>query len=91
MKGAVEKILDRCTGAMDEQGNLKPLDRDHLLKIVEELASEGLRVLAFARGKVSIDVKKLHHEMLPKDLVFLGLQAMIDPPRAEVIDAVKSC
>jgi Ca2+-transporting ATPase len=91
MKGAVEKVLDRCSGAMDEQGNVKPLDRNHLHTIVEQLTSEGLRVLAFARGEVALDVKKLHHESLPKNMVFLGLQAMIDPPRAEVIDAVKNC
>jgi Ca2+-transporting ATPase len=91
IKGSAEKVLERCKTCLGDDGQVQNLDKAAIYSAVEKLASEGLRVLAFARRTVDKDVKNIHHETLPDDMVFLGLQAMIDPPRAEVIDAVKSC
>jgi cation-transporting P-type ATPase F len=92
MKGSVESILKRCETAFD--ANLKPvaLEPDTIQQRVTELAARGLRVLAFARGKRAADEQSLgNHEHVETGLTFLGLQAMIDPPRPEAIEAVALC
>lgn len=90
VKGAVEAILSRCTAAMGERGEPIPLDAEAVHRQVDEMAREGLRVLAFARREMPPDASSLHHEDL-QDLVFLGLQGLIDPPRPEAIAAVRAC
>jgi magnesium-transporting ATPase (P-type) len=58
---------------------------------VAALASRGLRVLAFARGQLPPDAATVRHADVALGLTFLGLQAMIDPPRAEAVAAVRAC
>jgi len=48
-------------------------------------------VLAFARGDHSTEPRVLDHHQVRQGLTFLGLQAMIDPPRVEAIQAVAKC
>lgn len=91
LKGAVEVVLDKCSSMMGEKGKSKSLDRDLVLKTVEDMASKGLRVIAFARKKVPADMQGIDHQDVADGLTFLGLQGMIDPPRDAVIPAVKSC
>ena len=55
------------------------------------MAARGLRVLAFARKEQPDEIMGIHHEDVATGLTFLGLQGMIDPPRAEAIAAVKTC
>ena len=90
-KGSIERLLDRCETALDAAGNEMPLDREAIAKAVEEMASQGLRVLGFARRRVSADHAKLGHDDVSGGLTLLGLQGMIDPPRAEAIVAVRKC
>ena len=68
-----------------------PVDADAVHAEVDALAADGLRVLAFARGEVPAGQDALAHEDVAEGLVFLGLQAMIDPPRPEAIAAVAAC
>lgn len=89
IKGSVEKLLSACTEALDEKGDKMTLDRKKVEETVEEFASSGLRVLAFARKGFPENQKGLAHEDIKEGLTFLGLQAMIDPPRTEAIEAVK--
>jgi Ca2+-transporting ATPase len=89
LKGSAEKILERCARAMDENGNLIPLDENRVHEVVDKMASQGLRVLAFAQKK--FDKNQIRIEDLNEDCVFTGLQAMIDPPRAEAIESVRVC
>ncbi len=91
VKGAVEQILAKCTSAMDIDGNTVPLDSGKINHDVSRMAARGLRVLAFARVKVPADTKTLYHEDVDTGLTFLGLQGMIDPPRAEAVAAVRIC
>ncbi len=89
--GAVERLLDRCDDALGPDGGTVPLDREAVRRAVEAMAADGLRVLAFARrGGGHVD-GALGHEHVGEGLTFLGLQGMIDPPRAEAVQAVATC
>ncbi|MBM3882977.1 MAG: cation-transporting P-type ATPase [Verrucomicrobia bacterium] len=91
MKGAVERVLDRCTSALQEDGRETTLDKEEVCRLADELASQGLRVLAFAGRRISPDQNRIAHPDLAGGLTFLGLQGMIDPPRAEAIEALRKC
>lgn len=85
-KGATEVILNLCT-SIEINGKIKKLTEQDRLTILErnqEFAENGLRVLAFAH-------KTLIKSKAEEKLTFLGLQAMRDPPRPEVPDAIKKC
>lgn len=91
VKGAVEKVLERCSQQIGVQGNMESLDRIAPLKAAEQMAARGLRVLAFARKACSDCHIKFGHQDVASELTFIGLQGMIDPPRVEVIQAVEEC
>lgn len=89
IKGAAEVLLERCAGVLDPAGQVSACSNEIFLPAVEQMASKGLRVLAFARlekpGAQSIGFDDM------KNLTLLGLQGMMDPPRPEAIDAVRAC
>jgi Ca2+-transporting ATPase len=91
IKGAVEKVLPRCRDAYDAEGDLVSIDPDAIHATVDSLAKEGKRVLAFARVRLEPGNTKVTESDLDGTLTFLGLQAMIDPPRHAVIEAIRSC
>jgi len=91
MKGASEAILERCSEMYDEKGELIPLDKNKILEKVEELAAQGLRVLGFAMKIPSMELERVDHEDTGSEMIFLGVQGMIDPPRKEAIEAVALC
>lgn len=86
-KGAVERVLDLCGTAMGPDGTPVPLDRSAVLRETEELAAQGLRVLATAVGQADA----LEEERLPGSLVLAGLVGMQDPPRPAAAAAVGAC
>ncbi len=90
-KGATEVTLNRCMNALDVHGQIVALDTPQILDDLAEMASRGLRVLAFARGTLPPGTTTLSHDDVSRGLTFLGLQAMIDPPRIEAITAVRAC
>ena len=57
----------------------------------DRMAAKGLRVLAFAQRKATTGQRELDHHHVARDLTFLGLQGMMDPPRPEAIAAVRRC
>lgn len=92
VKGAPEKVLDMCF--QDSYGEL--INKKKHLQIASDFAKEGMRVLAFAYKYAQEDLDELTCKEIEKcnhtsGLIFSGLQAMIDPPRPEVIDAIKNC
>ncbi len=91
VKGSVEAILKRCQQMLDTEGNLTPVDAKTVHQEVDAMANLGLRVLAFAKKIVPNTQNYLDHADIEKGLIFLGLQGMIDPPRAEAIKAVEAC
>jgi Ca2+-transporting ATPase len=92
MKGAPEAVLQRCTHILDEGGirELKEADRNNIWKVNEEMAQAALRVLGFAY-RDSSGPMECTEESLEKDMVFVGLTGMIDPPREEAIEAIRVC
>lgn len=91
IKGAPEAVLRRCSNQMGVSGAVYPLDPARLQKQIEELATKGLRVLAFGKLDVMLEQTHLDSHHVEKDLILLGLQAMIDPPRPEAVNAVQEC
>jgi cation-transporting ATPase F len=91
VKGSIEKILQRCDTFLDVNGVTKKIDIDKIHEVAVKMAQEGMRVLAFAKVYKKTRVDKIDHHDIESGLTFLGLQAMIDPPRLEVIDAIKNC
>jgi cation-transporting P-type ATPase F len=89
-KGSVEAILARCAAACDAAGQAGPLDREAVVADVARLAADGLRVLAFARRELPPGTAAVGHADV-SGMLFLGLQAMIDPPRPEAVEAVATC
>ena len=91
-KGAPDVLLARCTQELvgDEIKPLTAERRAEILRNNEELAGEALRTLAVAFRTLPKDAFKQEEldEDVEKDLVFLGLIGMIDPPRREAKDAV---
>lgn len=82
VKGAPEKILKFC----NEESN------EYLQKKYEEMASNGLRVLGFGYKKInSNDVQNVDLELEScQELKFVGFQGIIDPPKPNVIEAIKA-
>ena len=92
VKGAPELILGLCTHRY-LNGEVLPLtaeDRKHILERNASMASQALRVLAGAVKRLdSVPAEVgLRPGEVEKDLVFVGLVGMIDPPRAEVKPAI---
>jgi calcium-translocating P-type ATPase len=93
-KGAPESVLPRCTDVLSADGHLRPLDRaarEGITGQVESYAGRGLRVLALARRTLAADGEPPARDLAEQGLCFLGLVTMLDPPRAEVREAVARC
>ena len=91
IKGSAEAILKRCHYQLDARGQKNELNWGQVEQMTQELSAQGLRVLAFAKKMISAEQRDIDHSDLEAGLVFLGLQAMIDPPRSEAIAAVGAC
>jgi Ca2+ transporting ATPase len=100
-KGAPESVLDRCSNVLVPGGHqipLTPLLRSRLLAQITPYAQSGLRTLAFAFIDVQdVDIHHYHSEStadysrFERNLTFVSLVGMLDPPRPEVRDAVTNC
>ncbi|KAF9646864.1 calcium ATPase [Thelephora ganbajun] len=100
-KGAPESILDRCTSVLVPGGNLLPMTtalRSTIMDKMLSYASQGLRTLAMAYADVQ-DADLAYHKRqdtkgyarFERDLTFVSLVGMLDPPRPEVKLAVANC
>ncbi|MFH0970192.1 MAG: cation-transporting P-type ATPase [Candidatus Diapherotrites archaeon] len=88
MKGAVEMVLEHCQSIW-EHGQavpLTPLKKQYILEQTETLSKSAYRVLGFAYRKTKIVPSEPEQE-----LTFTGLQALRDPPREEVREAIHQC
>ena len=89
LKGSLESLLLRCENVFDSQMQPIALNKSLLLGQLAEMAKQGLRVLAFAR--IDHSDNSVKHDEVCNGLTFLGLQAMIDPPRPEAAASIAAC
>lgn len=98
-KGAVERVLESCsnfhvTSDSDATTAMTDAHREHILSVMEDFASYGLRVLALASRDAPSHLnyeKELQRGQVECDLTFRGLIGLYDPPRAESAGSVQEC
>jgi Ca2+-transporting ATPase len=93
IKGAPREVLQLCTHILmnGEVCQLDEATRTDILTVNDKYARNALRVLALARHELPQRVGSYTPERVENSLTFLGLLAMMDPPRPEVAEAVKTC
>jgi len=91
VKGAPEVILERCTRILDgaTERVLSDADRTAIVQACTRLAESGLRTLALARRQLAEDIP-LYADVVEAELTFLGVVGIIDPPRPEVPEAIRT-
>ncbi len=88
LKGAPEVIMKRCSVHF---GGF-PLEQQQIFAEIERLGAKGMRVLAVAQKNWNkSDQLELTENDVREGFQFVGLIGMIDPPRAEAIEAIKEC
>lgn len=93
VKGAPDVLLNDCA-YVEENGAIRDItksDKDRILKTNEEFANSALRVLGLAYRPLEGEYSQYNAASIEKNLTFIGLAAMIDPPRPEVKLAVLQC
>ena len=92
-KGAPKELLARCARLRvgDVEVQLDDELRTSILAANDDFSRDGLRVLAVAMRQLTDPMRGVERDELERDLVFLGLAAMMDPPRREVTDAIATC
>lgn len=100
MKGAPNEVIELCTRCFDGSAPraMTAEDKERIMKANDAYAREGLRVLAVAYRPLRKDddtlpesIREYNIDNVERDLTFIGLVAMQDPPRSEVKEAVKLC
>ena len=98
-KGSPKEVLDKCNYIF-ENGKARPIteeDRKKVMKHNDDYAKNGLRVLGMAfrllkkDDKLPLALSAYTPEIIETDMCFLGLEAMQDPPREGVKEAIAEC
>ena len=92
-KGAPDSLLRKCR-FIEEHGQVRELtadDQNRFAAVNDGLAGQALRVLAFAYRPITDRPEKLDDKTVERDLILVGLMAMIDPPRDEARQAIADC
>ena len=82
-KGAPERLLAKAKQYLDENGEIKPLDRALLDRKMDELSAKAMRMLAFGYSE-----KPLVQDAINEDVVIIGLVGIRDDVRAEAKEAI---
>ena len=92
VKGALDELLELCDTVLTSSG-IRPItneDKEKILNLNNTLSSEALRVLGFAK-KILNKVPEDEDENVEFNFTFIGIVGMIDPPRLEVPNSIKTC
>jgi Ca2+-transporting ATPase len=93
VKGAPDVFLNDCT-EIESNGGSRPLnaqDRQNVLSVNDELTRGGMRVLAVGYRTLKNVPEEYEAGLIEKNLTFVGLAAMTDPPREEVKNVMDEC
>ncbi|MBY8996501.1 MAG: cation-translocating P-type ATPase [Candidatus Thorarchaeota archaeon] len=92
-KGAPEVLLPLCSHIYenDHIRELSDKEKESIIQINAGFAENALRVLAFAYRPLEQEIPDWEPEKVERNLIFVGLIGMIDPPRDEVRDAMRIC
>jgi magnesium-transporting ATPase (P-type) len=90
IKGAPERLLAMCCRARTRDGD-QPIDKDFWRAETDAIASQGQRVLALAVKELAHGKRDLEFHDVTSGATLLGLVGLIDPPREEVLDAIRDC
>lgn len=90
-KGAPDILLPRCSYAMEWTGKELLKDTGRIDSAIRDMAARAFRTLAIAIKPLPENIDLAQESFLEKDLTFIGLYGMIDPPRKEVKQAVAEC
>lgn len=91
-KGAVDEMLPLCTHILTSEG-VRPIteaDKENITKLCLSMSEDALRVLGFAMRTLTARPTD-DNENVEFDMTFVGVTGMIDPPRKEVADSVRTC
>jgi magnesium-transporting ATPase (P-type) len=91
IKGSPREVLGLCKSIF-LNGEVRPLDaalRAEIMAVNDDYASRAMRVLALAQRTLPDQIGSYSVERIEQDLTFLGLMAMMDPPRPEVAEAMQ--
>ncbi|WP_331346587.1 HAD-IC family P-type ATPase [Cellvibrio sp. UBA7661] len=89
IKGAPDRLLELCQWQLGVSGN-EPLDKTYWLQQLNDLAAQGMRVLALACKPLPGN-QPLTHQDMQHGLVMVALAGLSDPPRPEAITAIDAC
>ena len=89
VKGAPEEVTAMCSRMLTPAG-VVPIDTMVVVAAARRLAADGLRVLAMGYRQLPPDDLD-DGDVVPSDLVLVGLQGMMDPPREGVSEAIEAC
>ncbi len=92
-KGAVDELLKRCSHIC-LNGQIRLITDDDITYIVNQnelMAKQALRVLGFGYKEIDNLPNVVDENTIEKELIFVGMVGMIDPPRPEVKDAIEKC
>jgi Ca2+-transporting ATPase len=92
VKGAPETVLNLCSSIIEDSkiSQLTDEKKEKITDINQEMGANALRVLGMAYREIQDTQMELTENSVMQDLVFVGLEGMIDPPREEVIRAVEN-
>ncbi|KAA1420597.1 HAD-IC family P-type ATPase [Mumia zhuanghuii] len=90
VKGAPDRVLDRCARQRSADGGTEALDRPWWEQHIDALGAQGLRVLAAAVGPPPAEDRVTDADV-SEGLEIVGLVGIVDPPRPEAVDAIAQC
>ncbi|MCM3214807.1 calcium-translocating P-type ATPase, SERCA-type [Niallia taxi] len=92
-KGAPDVLIGQSKTILmgNRAENIGSREKNTVQAAIDGLASQALRTIAIAYKEISANTIILHEKEAESELVFIGLQGIIDPPRPEVKQAVREC
>ncbi|WP_292528727.1 HAD-IC family P-type ATPase [Methylocystis sp.] len=91
VKDAPERLLEMCFWERGDEDEQRPLEFDRWHARIHDMAAKGQRVLAVASKPAEKGQEQLAFGDVDSGLTFVGLVGLIDPPRAEAVEAIREC